>query len=251
MQRQYKLECERHGPCYKCGILLPHSRKDAIKINVSNQNTKWQDSLKLKMNQINNYNTFKDTGKRTPPPCDYLFIRVPFVFDVKDDLRRKSCLVAGGHMTATPKDSGYSGVVTLRLLRLCMLLAELNGLKVKAANIGNAYLEANTKEKVYIIAGPEFGDQEGHVLIIIKALYGLRTSGARFHEQFADTLTAMQFSPCKADPDVWMKDCGTHYDYVCVYVDDLAVMMKQPQDFFKGLKLRQYKLKALGRLHTT
>jgi hypothetical protein len=246
MQRQYKLERERHGPCYKFGILLPISRKDAIKIDEANQNTKWQDSLTLEMTQIDDYDTFKDTGKGTPPPRNYLFIRVHFVFDVKHDLRRKSRLVAGGHMTAPPKDSVYSGVVTLRSLRLCMLLAELNGLKVEAADIGNAYLEAYTKEKVYIIAGPEFGDRQGHVLIIIKALYGLRTSGARFHEKFADTLTAMKFSPCYADPDVWMKDCATHYEYVCVYVDDLAVMMKQPQDFFDELKRRKYKLKGVG-----
>jgi hypothetical protein len=55
-------------------------------------------------------------------------------------------------------------------------------------------------------------------MVIVKALYGLCTSGARFHEKFADALLAMDFLPCKADPDVWMKDCcGTHYEYVCVY----------------------------------
>ena len=54
-------------------------------------------------------------------------------------------------------------------------------------DIGNAYLEAYTKEKVYCIAGPEFGDLAGHTLVIVKALYGLRTSGARYHERFADT----------------------------------------------------------------
>jgi hypothetical protein len=59
-----------------------------------------------------------------------------------------------------------------------MLLAELNGLKVEAADIGNAYLEAYTKEKLYVVAGPEFGDCQGNVMIIVKALYGLRTSGA-------------------------------------------------------------------------
>jgi hypothetical protein len=52
----------------------------------------------------------------------------------------------------------------------------------------------------------------------------------------------MQFFPYKADPDVWMKDCGTHYEYVCVYVDDLAVMMKEPSAFFAELKERKYKL---------
>jgi hypothetical protein len=129
-----------------------------------------------------------------------------------------------------------------------MLLAKLNGLKVNAANISDAYLEAYTKEKVYILMGPEFGDCQGHVLIIIKALYGLRTSGACFHEKFAGTLTAMLFSPCLADPNVWMKDCGTHYEYVCIYVDDLAIMMKQPQDFFAEIKLYQYKLKGVGEI---
>jgi hypothetical protein len=40
-------------------------------------------------------------------------------------------------------------------------------------------------------------------------LYGLRTSGARWHEHFADTLRDMGFTPCVAEPDVWMRDCGT------------------------------------------
>ena len=44
-----------------------------------------------------------------------------------------------------------------------------------ATDVGNAYLEAHTKEKLYVRAGPEFGALEGHVLIIQKALYGLKT----------------------------------------------------------------------------
>jgi hypothetical protein len=43
-----------------------------------------------------------------------------------------------------------------------------------------SYLEAYTKEKLYIIAGPVFGpDHCDNILIIVKTLYGLRTSGAR------------------------------------------------------------------------
>jgi hypothetical protein len=41
-------------------------------------------------------------------------------------------------------------------------------------DIGSAYLEAYTSKKVYIIAGPEFGDGEGHILVISNALYGLQ-----------------------------------------------------------------------------
>ena len=74
------------------------------------------------------------------------------VYDVKHDGRHKFRLVAGGHLTDTPIESVYSGVVSLRSLRLVIFLAELNGLEVWGADIGNAYLEAKTKEKVYIIA---------------------------------------------------------------------------------------------------
>ena len=43
------------------------------------------------------------------------------------------------------------------------------------SNLGNAYLEALTAECIYIVAGPEFGE-EGHIIIIYKALYGLHSS---------------------------------------------------------------------------
>ena len=73
------------------------------------------------------------------------------------------------------------------------------------ADIGNAYLEAMTKEKLYIIGGPEFGDMKGHVLIISRAFYGLRTSGLRWHERLADCLQDIGFVPCKIEPDIWLR----------------------------------------------
>ena len=61
-----------------------------------------------------------------------------------------------------------------------IFLAELNNLQLYAVDIGNAYLEAKTKEKVCGYGGPEFRDLglEGHLLVIVRALYGLKTSGA-------------------------------------------------------------------------
>jgi hypothetical protein len=202
--------------------------------------------MDVEINQIDKHNTFHDLEKGKPPPRGHNKIRVHFVYDVKHDLHLKSRLVAEGNLTAPPKDSVYSGVVTLRSLGMCMSLAELNGLKVEAADVRNACLEACTKEKLYVVPGPEFGDQQGSIVVIIKALYGLRTSGARFHEKFADALLTMQFLPCKADPDVLMKDCGTHHEHACIYVDDLAMMMKDPTAFFAELRGRKHKLKGVG-----
>jgi hypothetical protein len=82
-------------------------------------------------------------------------------------------------------ESVYSGVVSLRGFCLVLFLAELNNLELWATVISNAYLEAFTSELVYIIAGPEFKELQGHVLLISKALFGLRSSGARWHDRFA------------------------------------------------------------------
>ena len=63
-------------------------------------------------------------------------------------------------LTYVPLNSVYSGVVSLRGLRMCVFLAELNDMVAHATDIGNAYLEATTTEKVCIKAGPEFGPLE-------------------------------------------------------------------------------------------
>jgi hypothetical protein len=102
-------------------------------------------------------------------------------------------LVADGRLTDVLLDSVYSGVVSFKGFRLVVFLAELNNLELWAADIGNTYLEAYTSGKVYIIAGPEFGSFEGHVMIISKALYGLRSSGARRHDRLADCIRELDF----------------------------------------------------------
>ena len=70
---------------------------------------------------------------------------------------------------------------------------------VLATDVGNAYLHGITREKVYIVAGPEFGEHEGKVLIFVKSLYGLISSTARWHEALSMTLRAMGYLPSKAD----------------------------------------------------
>ena len=101
------------------------------------------------------------------------------MYDVKHNGRHKARLVAGDHLTSPPLESVYSGVVSLRSLRIVIFLAKFNDLKLWRADIGNVYLEVHTSKKVYIIAGPEFGEKESHTLIINKALYGLKSLGAR------------------------------------------------------------------------
>ena len=109
-------------------------------------------------------------------PKGYHRIKVHLVFAVKFDGRHKARLVADGHLTLESVENIYSCVVSLRSLRWVIFLGKLNKLDIWGADIGNAYLEAFTDEKLYIVAGPEFQELEGYILIFLKALYGLKSS---------------------------------------------------------------------------
>ena len=249
MVNQAKLRSFNTAPRYKYGFEVPRTYDQAMRLDQRNGNTLWADAIVLELVQIDEYDTFLDKGHHTKvaAPNGYKKIRVHLIFDVKHDGRHKARLVADGHLTEIPLESVYSGVVSLRGFRLVLFLAELNQLKMWATDIGNAYLEAYTSEKVYIIGGPEFRDREGHILVISKALYGLRSSGARWHDRFADCVRELGFFPCKAEPDIWMRRKDNVYEYIAVYVDDLAIAMKDPKEFTDTLeKKHKFKLKGTG-----
>jgi hypothetical protein len=91
------------------------------------------------------------------------------VFDVKLDLVRKARFVAGGHQTDPPKESVYSSVISRDSVHLAFLIAALNDLEILSADIQNTYVNAPTKERIYTIAGPEFGQgKEGWPVMIVR-----------------------------------------------------------------------------------
>ena len=145
---------------------------------------------------------------------------VNLIFAVTFNGRHKERLVADGSLTLDPVENIYSGLVSLRHLRLVIFLGELNNLQLWGADIGNAYLEAYTHEKLFIIAGAEFEELDSFILVFNKALYGLKSSGKRWAERFHNIIEDMGFTPSKADPCVWMREnmnlkC---YDYIANFV---------------------------------
>eukprot|EP00957_Ditylum_brightwellii_P026462 2001869-Ditylum_brightwellii.AAC.1 len=96
------------------------------------------------------------------PAGNYQCTTLHMVFDFKQDFRRKARPVAGGH------------------------LIDLLDNKVYSSN--------EKAEKVYDVAGPEFGEALiGKIVVIKKAMYRFATSCACFHDHLSNTLIAMDF----------------------------------------------------------
>ena len=267
----------KHAPKWMYGHRVPSNHAEAMQLDKENGNDKWYQSEILEKDQLLEYNTFEDRGHKSTairPAPEYTQIDLHIVYAVKHDGRYKSRIVAGGHMTQVPLESVYSGVVSLRGVRFVIFLAELNDLELYQTDVGNAYLESYTREKVWVIGGPELHELKDHVLIIVKSLYGLKSSGLRWHERFADVLRDMGFTPSIAEPDIWMRamdrdgnpikmeprkpaaksttlekpvplEDGSYYEYIAVYTDDLTIAAKDAKAITNTL-VEKYKFKLKG-----
>ena len=84
-------------------------------------------------------------------------------------------------------------------------------------------------------------------MVICKALYGLKFSGAPWHAHLANTLHDLQYRSSLADPDIWlrlnvMQNGELYYEYVAVYVDDILVIAENPKQTMDCLA-KLYRLK--------
>ena len=126
-----------------------------------------------------------------------------------------------------------------------MKIAALNGLKVLACDIQNSFLTAKCREECYTRSGPEFGSDQSKLMLITRALYGLKTTSAIFRSYSAETLDELGYTPTKPDPDIWLRKAvkaeGFQYyemvlccvDYVLCISDDRMKTMKGIQRTFK------------------
>jgi hypothetical protein len=221
------------------GVEIPRNTKEALYLDRKNKNDKWKVAMKTEIDSIQGHGTFLFLPPGSKPPEGYQEAPLRMIFTVKADLRRKARLVAGGHMINADGHSSYSSVVRMDSIRLLNVIAKAQGLDVLAGDVGNAYLNADTKEQVYVKCGPEFGPElEGRITIIKKSLYGLKSSGAQWHAHFAKTLYTMGFQPTRFDNDVWIKERNdkSGYDYISTYVDDFLITAKDPWVYMRKLQ---------------
>ena len=108
-------------------------------------------------------------------------------------------------MIDTPNTLTYSSVVSRDSVRVALTIMARNELSVMVCDIQNAYLTTECREKIWTRAGPEFGSENGSIMIVKKALYGLKGSGAAFRAHLAEKLHDIGFIPTCADPDVWRR----------------------------------------------
>jgi len=104
-------------------------------------------------------------------------------------------------------------------------------------DISNAFCTAPVTEQIYTRAGPKFGNQEGCILVLKRALYGLKTASRSFHEFFGHCLLQLGFSPTRAD-HLWYRKSDDYegYNYIAIHVDDIIIAAKRPAEYMSQIE---------------
>ena len=158
------------------------TRKDlwglSLAIDAKNGNDHCCKSIEKEMKNVMPAFEFNDDNKM---PICHKHIDCYMIFDnTLVGLVRKARIVPVGYQIDIPSESTYSSMVSSDSVHIAFLVALLHELKILSADVQNAYLNASTKEKVYTTAGLEFGkENDERPVHIIRALYGLRSSGVR------------------------------------------------------------------------
>ena len=154
---------------HKYRIKIPTSVKHAKKLDRKEGNDFWMKALAKEMFNVGVAFEILEQGWKAPH--GWHLVTGHLVWDVKMDFTRKARWVLDGHKTPDLDGSTFAGVVSRELVRIAFAYAALNGLDIFAADIWNAYLQAQLSRKDYIICGPEFGiENVGKVALIHQAL---------------------------------------------------------------------------------
>ena len=220
---------------FKHGLEVPRSWKDVVRIDAEAGNRRWQEAIEQEVGALIKHDCFDFKTPNYKPPADYQYCRLHFVYDIKSDLRYKARLVCNGKQTDPRGLSTRATVVKTVSVRLLDLIASAQGLKVICGDIGNAFIQAVTNEKIFTRVGSEFGDRAGSIAVIFKVLYGLTTSAERFRTLLADFIRSLEFKPSRYDRDVWLRlrEEKDGYDYICTHVDDFKIVAKDAERWLK------------------
>ena len=144
-------------------------------------------------------------------------------------------------MTDIPAYLTYSSIVLYDSVQISFVIADLNRLDILAADIGNAYLNYLCREKIYFLAGAEFGNWKDASVVVVRAIYGFKSNGAAWRSHCAETMRYIDFILLEADPNAWMKKAtkpnGFKYrEFVFNYVDDVLCVSEHPVKFMKTIE---------------
>ncbi|KAE9170115.1 hypothetical protein PF005_g27686 [Phytophthora fragariae] len=191
-------------------------------------------------------------------PKDAKPINTRRVYALKSDhegyvIRFKARIVAFGNHQRPGIDfvETFAPVARMSSFRLMVALAATLHLQLYGGDINTAYLNALLKIRQYLRSIDGFPCEiDGHMYVVVKALYDLRQSGREWNSELNGWLLENGYQRSLTEPCLYYKLDGESIMLVLVYVDDILVATDDEAkkcELFKALD-KAYGIKDQGLL---
>ena len=246
----FKVIKKNRRTTHKYGVRLPNNVMKVMQIDKKNGKTYYKEAIDKEIKKANI--TYKPIEGCTQEEVrkwnvddmyGYQEIKCHVIFEMNMYFTWKARLVANGSKTEAPVSLTYSRVVSRESVRLVFWITALNDLDVTAYDIGNAYINAPCKEKIWFKSCEECGDHQGKVMILVQALYGIKTLGASCQSMFKEFIEMNRhFKSSQIDPNLLIRrnrrGNGTdYYELLLAYVDDVLAKIQSPESKMKDIGL--------------
>uniref|UniRef100_A0ACD5X227 Uncharacterized protein n=1 Tax=Avena sativa TaxID=4498 RepID=A0ACD5X227_AVESA len=215
----------------------------------------WRAAMLEEMSAIEENGTWELTSL----PAGHRPIGLKWVFKLKkntdgDIVKHKARLVAKGYVqrAGVDFDEVFAPVARLDSVRLLIAIAAQQCWEVHHMDVKSAFLNGDLQEEVYVAQPPGFvrEGQEGKVLRLRKALYGLRQAPRAWNTKLDSTLLSLGFQRIPSEHAVYVRGIGDARLLLGVYVDDLIVTGASAREIakFKIEMQGTFKMSDLGLL---
>ena len=144
----------------------------------------------------------------------------------------------------------YSPVARFTSIRFLLSISSILGLIVHQMDVETAFLNAELKEEIYMYPPSGMEIREGHVLRLLKTLYGLKQSPKEWNAHLNKFMISMLFTRITADSCVYIRKSPKGTVIIAVYVDDLIIAGSSERlvESVKAAFRNRYKMKDMGAL---
>ena len=227
----------------------PRSQRDARQ---RSDRDLWLKAEKKELDTLWNMGTFQVVDR----PKNYDPLPLQFVYKLKvqdgdfNNCIHKARLVVRGNLQYEHEyGETYAPTAKLWVIRMLAAIAAQEGMKLKKFDLTGAFLVADMDRELYVEI-PGYAVPEGKAILLKKALYGGRSSGALYAKEISTWLKAYGFKPTSVDETLFKLERNGKVIIISLYVDDGMCATndeKLYKEFIKDLSAK-YHLSDQGNL---
>lgn len=240
---------------------LPRSPEQARKHKFSDQ---WVQAEMDQKKKLESFHAFGPEIKIEDIPTGKRTLKVKWVYELETNkinlpsgkveeqvIRFKARLVAMGFLQryGIDYDAVFSPTPAWVSIRLLLALAAQHDMSVAVLDVSGAFLHAKLDHELYITGLPWM--KKGVASRIVRALYGTKQAGRKWHQLFKKTVKKEGFKESLKEPCIlykWERRNGKlEVIIIIVWVDDAVVVSTRPKltedlvkNLKKTLKIRKY-----------